>query len=102
MTVKKVSAIDKMAIAHQYIHENQKTTVLAQQYNVSRRTIQRVLVEMGVQPVRVPKPVAVPLYSVQPELPITMVEPTFIEKVKRFFNSIFGSKQQQTNVQSSK
>jgi hypothetical protein len=55
---------------------------------------------MGVAPVRKPK--AVPLYTQQVELPITMVEPTFMEKMKRFFKSIFSSKQQQTNAQANK
>jgi hypothetical protein len=55
---------------------------------------------MGVAPVRKPK--EVPLYTEQTELPITMVEPTFMDKLKGFFTGIFSSKQQQANVQASK
>jgi hypothetical protein len=47
--------------------------------------------------VRKPKVVSQPF-----ELNITMVEPTFMERVKGFFKSIFSMKQQQTNVQASK
>lgn len=100
MTVKKILFEHKTHIAHRYVHENCKTSTLAQEYKVSRRTINRVLVEMGVAPVRKSK--AVPLYTQQVELPITMVEPTLMDKVSGFFKSIFGKKQQQTNVQASK
>lgn len=102
MTVRILTNVQKHVIVHQYCFVKVKVKDLAADYKVSRRTIQRVLIEMGVQPVRVPKPIAVPLYSVQPELPITMVEPSFMEKVKGFFKSIFGTKQQQPNVQAIK
>lgn len=100
MTVKKIPYEHKAHVAHRYAHENCKTSTLAEEYKVSRRTINRVLVEMGVAPVRKPK--AVPLYTQQVELPITMVEPTLMDKLSGFFKSIFGTKQQQTNVQASK
>jgi hypothetical protein len=100
MTVRIITDIQKHVIAHQFTFVKVPVKVLAQDYKVSRRTINRVLVEMGVAPVRKPK--AVPLYTQQVELPITMVEPTFMEKMKGFFKSIFSSKQQQTNVQASK
>lgn len=100
MTVRILTDLQKHVIVHQYTFVKVKVKDLASDYKVSRRTINRVLVEMGVAPVRKPK--AVPLYSVQPELPISMVEPTFMNVVKDFFKSIFGKKQQQTNVQASK
>ena len=100
MTVRIITDIQKHVIVHQYTFMKVKVKDLAADYKVSRRTINRVLVEMGVAPVRKPK--AVPLYTQQTELPITMVEPTFMEQVKGFFKSIFGKKQQQTNVQASK
>ena len=100
MTVRIITDVQKHVIVHQYCFVKVPVKDLAIDYKVSRRTIQRVLVEMGVAPVR--KPRAVPLYSVQAELPITMTEPSFIQKVKEFFKSIFGTKQQQTNVQASK
>ena len=100
MTVKILTDVQKHVIVHQYCFVKIKVKDLAVDYKVSRRTINRVLVEMGVAPVRKPK--AVPLYTEQVELPITMVEPTFMEQMKGFFKSIFSSKQQQTNVQASK
>jgi len=100
MTVKILTDVQKHVIVHQYCFVKIKVKDLAADYKVSRRTINRVLVEMGVAPVRKPK--AVPLYTEQVELPITMVEPTFMEQMKGFFKSIFSSKQQQTNVQASK
>lgn len=96
MTVRILTDIQKNVIAYQYSFVKVPVKDLATDYKVSCRTIQRVLVEMGVAPVR--KPRAVPLYSVQPELPITMTEPSFIQKVKEFFKSIFVKKQQQLNV----
>ena len=100
MTVRILTDIQKNIIIHQYTFMKIKVRELAIDYKVSRRTIQRVLVEKGVAPVRKPK--AVPMYSQQTELHITMVEPTFMEQVKGFFKSIFGTKQQQPNVQASK
>jgi hypothetical protein len=100
MTVRIITDIQKHVIVHQYTFMKVKVKDLAQDYKVSRRTINRVLVEMGVAPVRKPK--AVPLYTQQVELPITMVEPTFMERMKGLFKSIFSMKQQQTNVQASK
>lgn len=100
MTVRIITDIQKHVIVHQYTFMKVKVKDLAADYKVSRRTINRVLVEMGVAPVRKPK--AVPLYTEQVELPITMIEPTLMDKVSGFFKSIFGSKQQQSNVQASK
>jgi hypothetical protein len=100
MTVRIITDIQKHVIAHQYTFVKVPAKLLAEDYKVSHRTINRVLVEMGVAPVRKPK--AVPLYTQQVELPITTVEPTFMERMKGFFKSIFSSKQQQTNVQASK
>lgn len=100
MTVRILTDIQKHVIVHQYCFVKVKVKDLAADYKVSTRTIQRVLVEMGVAPVR--KPNAVPLYSQQTELPISMVEPTFMEQMKGFFKSIFSTKQQQTNVQAIK
>jgi hypothetical protein len=100
MTVRILTDIQKHVIVHQYCFVKVKVKDLANDYKVSRRTIQRVLVEMGVAPVRKPK--EVPLYTEQTELPITMVEPTFMDKLKGFFTGIFSSKQQQANVQASK
>lgn len=100
MTVRILTDVQKQVIVHQYTFVKVKVKDLAADYKVSRRTINRVLVEMGVAPVRKPK--AVPLYTQQVELPITMVEPTLMDKVSGFFKSIFGTKQQQTNVQASK
>lgn len=100
MTVRIITDIQKHVIVHQYTFMKVKVKDLAADYKVSRRTINRVLVEMGVAPVKKPK--AVPLYTEQVELLITMVEPTLMDKVSGFFKSIFGTKQQQTNVQASK
>ena len=100
MTVRIINDIQKNNIAYLFTFAKVPVKVLAQDYKVSRRTINRVLVEMGVAPVRKPK--AVPLYTQQVELPITMVESTFMEKMKGFFKFIFSSKQQQTNVQANK
>ena len=96
MTVRIITDIQKHVIVHQYTFMKVKVKDLAADYKVSRRTINRVLIEMGVAPV--PKPKAVPLYTQQTELHITMVEPSFIQKVKEFFKSIFVKKQQQLNV----
>jgi len=100
MTVRIINDTYKHVIAHQYTFVKVPVKVLAEDYKVSRRTIQRVLVEMGVAPVRKPK--AVTLYTQQVELPIAIVKPSFMKQVKGFFKSIFSSKQQQTNVQASK
>lgn len=104
MTVKCLNDIEKACIAYNYVHAGASSEELAKENNVSPRTINRVLVEKGVArtPKRKPKVIpaapVVPLYTQQVELPITMVEPTFMEQVKGFFKSIFVKKQQQLNV----
>ena len=100
MTVRIITDTQKQIIAHQYCFVKVKVKDLAADYKVSSRTIQRVLVEKSVAPVRKSK--AVPLYTQQTELTITMIEPSFMQRLKEFFKSIFTKKQQQTNVQTSK
>lgn len=51
MTVKKLSSFDKEVIAQDYLDGNYTQFQLADQYQVSPRTIKRVLDEMGVSPV---------------------------------------------------
>lgn len=43
----KITSMQKALIVHSYIQEKKNQTVLAQEFNVSRRTIQRVLLEKG-------------------------------------------------------
>lgn len=102
MTVKKVSALEKPIVAHFYVHENESTESLALKYGVSRRTINRVLVEMGVA--RTPRvklkstPVVVP---VEQPLPIQIEmfpEQTFFEKSIALFKRIIAKLFPQTNA----
>lgn len=94
MTVKCLTEEQKFLIAHQYAHENQDVKVLATNYQRSRRTIQRVLVEKGVAPVRIRKPKV----HKDPELPNL----TFMETLKCMVKAIFYPKPTQRNVQPSK
>ena len=99
MTVKCLPDIDKTEIAQLYASKLMSSDDLAKCYSVSRRTINRVLVEQGVARTRVYKgrtfvePVAVeamPSHHL-PEL-------TFWEKVKVFFKvALFPT--QKNNVQ---
>ena len=96
MTVKIVPFEHKTHIAHLYAHENMSTDDIAKQYSVSPRTINRVLVEMGVAktPRRKPKeqPPVVPLATkeVWVQQPITMVEPSLMDTIKGFFQNILA------------
>lgn len=91
MTVKILPFEHKTHIAHLYAHENMGTNEIAKLYSVSSRTINRVLVEMGVArtPKRKPK-VTAPVQSkeVWVQQPITMFEPTLIDKIKTFFKPL--------------
>ena len=100
MTVRIITDVQKHVIVHQYTFMKVKAKDLSLDYRVSHRTINRVLVEMGVAPVRKSKPIV--QHTQQIELPSTIVKSTFMGQVKEFFKSIFSTKQQQINVQASK
>lgn len=91
MTVKILPFEHKSHIAHLYAHENMSTDDIAKMYPVSSRTINRVLVEMGVArtPKRKPK-VSAPAQpkEVWVQQPISMFEPTLVDKIKAFFKPL--------------
>lgn len=90
MTVKCLPDHDKSEIAQLYAAKLCDSDTLAKSYGVSRRTINRVVVEQGVNRIRVCKPrVQPPVYvdsSAPAELPITMIEPEPF--LKRLLQSI--------------
>lgn len=92
MTVKCLNEQEKSHIAHQYSHENMDVKNIATFYNRSRRTIQRVLVEEGVVPVRTRRP------RVEHKLP----KRTFMETLKCLIKAVFPFKSKRTHVQTSK
>jgi transposase-like protein len=89
----------KTHIAHLYAHENASSEDIARQYTVSQRTVQRVLLEMGVA--RTPKrteKITTPVIEqpAQLELPIEMYpELTWYERsigvLKRTINKLSQS-----------
>jgi 23S rRNA G2445 N2-methylase RlmL len=97
MTVKIINTVDKFFIAHQYSSVKVKVKDLAIEFNVSPRTIQRVLVEMKANKVRKPKQVAeqtiVATQSNQPK------KSGIVSSVKGFFASFFRSKQHSNDAQ---
>jgi hypothetical protein len=109
MTVKCLPENEKQEIAELYAAKLCSSDDLAQVYSVSRRTINRVLVEMGVARTRVHKgrTVVEPIEMASPadpgpkpvELHIDMIELTFMEKVRCLFKAIFWPTKQQNNVQ---
>lgn len=78
MTVKCVHDSEKAEIAQLYTSKLCSSDDLGKAYGVSKRTINRVLVEQGVNRVRAPsirsQPTPVPVQA-PAELPITMIEP---------------------------
>ena len=86
MTVKCLPDHDKSEIAQLYAAKLCDSDTLAKSYGVSRRTINRVMVEQGVNRVRVCKPRTQSDATPAPvELPITMIEPeSFLTRVLRF------------------
>lgn len=97
MTVKKVKELEKPMVAHLYVHENESSDSLALKYGVSRRTINRVLVEMGVARTRrfMPKPIAPVVITAASEQPIPMQiemfpEQSFIQKSVALFKRIIA------------
>lgn len=108
MTVKKIPYEHKAHVAHCYVHENQSTAEIALAYSVSARTINRVLVEMGVArtprikpkptPVVEATPVVVPVAEPAP-LQIEMFpEQSFFEKSVALFKRIIAKLFPQTNA----
>jgi len=90
MTVKCITKTQKAIIAQQYCFIKVPVKSLAQDYQVSTRTIHRVLVEQGVAPVRRSRKVIInqPVEIIQP------VSLTFKQKVikalKAFFSKLNG------------
>lgn len=90
----------KAHIAHLYVHENESTLSIALKYGVSPRTINRVLVEMGVARTPKIKPkattVAQPTPVVEPviepvQLQIEMFpEQSFLQKSVALFKRIIA------------
>ena len=101
MAVKKVSPLEKPIVAHFYVHENESTESLALKYGVSARTINRVLVEMGVArtPRAKPKPtpVVVPIESAQLQIEM-FPEQSFFDKSVAMFKRIIAKLFPQTNA----
>ena len=110
MTVKCLGELHKQAIAFQYATLKVPVRDIATEYGVSKRTINRVLVEEGANKVRFKKPLPKTTLppQVQAPLPFEASEPsqqpqpalTFMQKIKRFFNTLFfgsASSHAQTN-----
>lgn len=99
MTVKCLPEIDKIEIAQLYASKLMSSDELSKSYSVSRRTINRVLVEQGVARTRVYKGRTI----VEPVAPEAMPdhhlpELTLWEKIKVFFK-VANPFVQKTNVQ---
>lgn len=84
----------KTHIAHLYAHENESTLSIALKYGVSPRTINRVLVEMGVArtPRLKPKAIPVALPATEPvQIQIEMFpEQSFLQKSVALFKRIIA------------
>lgn len=108
MTVRCLQPIDKNNIAIAYHLDDKSAEELAPLYDVSVRTIQRVLVERGVNRARARRAKgegvttqAVP--QIKPTvLHIDMIELTFKEKVLCLFKAIFWRTNTQDNAQTRK
>ena len=87
MTVKCIDSEDKQLIAYQYKYEKQQVKDLALAYQCSARTIQRVLIEYGVSPMR----------KRHVKAPLKLPEPTFMETVKSFFKAALHIKSKKAN-----
>ena len=94
MTVKCLNETTKSYIAHAYVHENASTDDLAKYNHVSTRTINRVLVEMGVArtPNRKPRTVQtvapVPYKENWVQKPLNFTKPSLMDNIKSFFQNI--------------
>lgn len=110
MTVKCLCDTHKQNIAFQYRNLKVPVRDIATQYGVSKRTINRVLVEEGANKVRFKKSLLkIALRpQIQASLPFEASEPsqqpqpalTFMQKIKRFLNTLFfgsASSHAQTN-----
>lgn len=101
MPVKCIDPSIKPLIAHAYSVDGVDTDTLALCHAVSKRTIQRVLVEQGANKGR-SRYRRAKRNPAQLELPITMIEPTFMESLFAFVKSIFTKKTNQANVHATK
>lgn len=97
MTVKIIDNVRKAVIAYNYEQGSMTCVEMATEHGVSVRTIQRVLVEMGVNKVINRKPKVQPVPTLT-ELHIEMIEPSFMDKLKNKFKALF-SRNQQPNAQ---
>lgn len=108
MTVKIIPAEHKSHIAHLYAHENSSSDDITKLYGVSKRTIQRVLVEQGVNRARVRRTKSEEITicetpaKTETPLHIEMIELTFMEKVQCLFKAIFWRTPKQDNAQARK
>jgi hypothetical protein len=100
MTVRILTETQKSVIAQQYSFIKVPVKDLAKDYKVSIRTIQRVLTERGVNQVR--KSIAIPILNRQIEVLHSTDKPGVIGTIKGFFKSIFSSKQQISDDQTTK
>lgn len=81
MTVRKLNEIEKSVIADAYLIHKDRISQLARRFNVSRRTIDRVLIERGVKTIR-------PAIKQVPQ-PIPTKQPSFFEKCLLAIKSAF-------------
>lgn len=95
MTVKCITPIQKAVIAHQYSFIKVPVKDLAADHQVSTRTINRVLVELGVAPVRRNKKLILVVPTIQPQ-------PTLIQKMKDFLKVFFTKNTANIDAQSPK
>lgn len=100
MTVRIITETQKNVIAHQYSFIKVPVKDLAKDYNVSTRTIQRVLVEKGLNRVRMPKDI--PVLTTQIVLPGDNKTPRAITTIKTFLKSIFRNRSPSSNAQTFK
>ena len=94
MTVRCIGDLQKQAIAFQYRDLRVPVEQIAKEYRVSKRTINRVLVEEGANKVRFHKRKDQRVLPTQQDLwldlPIEFVpQVTFFQKVKLFFQRLF-------------
>ena len=108
MTVKCLTEAQKIEIAFSYDVYNLSSEELANKFDRSTRTINRVLVEQGVNRARVRRTKSEEIIipekpaATTPVLHIDMIELTFMEKVQCMLKALFWRTPKQDNAQTSK
>lgn len=103
MTRKRLSETTKLDIANYYSLGLASAAELAEDYGVSHRTINRVLVKHGVnRPPKRKAPIEPVATLVQQQQEIQFPAPSFMDGVKKFFVELFSINNKPNNAQQSK